>query len=100
MSHFLKLASTERLESHELIGKVAEFRLSNKISKERMIDFIEITLTSAFVISRSGVERMKFIFTFSKVHPGFNLKTKNRKGLFPLGKDAHQKEEAVAEEDI
>ncbi len=99
MTHFLKMASTEKLESHELIGKVAEFRLSDKISKERMIDFIEITLTTAFVISKSGRERMKFIFTFSKVHPGFNLKTKNRKGLFPLGKDGHHKEEAVAEED-
>lgn len=99
MTHFLKMASTEKLESHELIGKVAEFRLSDKISKERMIDFIEITLTTAFVISKSGRERMKFIFTFNKVHPGFNLKTKNRRGLFPLGKDGHHKEEAVSEEE-
>jgi len=95
MSHFLKMAGTEKLESHELIGKVAEFRLSDKISKERMIDFIEITLSTAFVISKSGRERMKFIFTFNKVHPGFNLKTKNRKGLFPLGKDSHHKEDVT-----
>ena len=66
---------------------------------KRMIDFIEITLTTAFVINKSGRERMKFIFTFNKVHPGFNLKLKNRKGLFPLGKDGHHKEEAVAEEE-
>ncbi len=100
MTHYLKMASSEKLESHEIIGKVAEFRLSDKISKDRMIDFIEITLKTAFVISKSGRERMKFIFTFSKAHPGFNLKTKNRNGLFPLGKDGHHREEVVAEEEI
>lgn len=99
MTHYLRMASTEKLESHELIGKVAEFRLSDKISKDRMIDFIEISLSTAFVISKSGIERMKFIFTFSKVHPGFNLKTKNRNGLFPFGREATHKEEASPEED-
>lgn len=99
MTHFLKMASTEKMESHEIIGKVAEFRLSDKITKDRMIDFIEITLSTAFVINKSGRERMKFIFTFHKVHPGFNLKVKNRKGLFPLGRETHHKEETSTEED-
>ncbi|MBP7280984.1 MAG: hypothetical protein KBA66_05375 [Leptospiraceae bacterium] len=99
MTHFLKMASTEKLESHEMIGKLTEFRLSDKISKDRMIDFIEITVSTAFVFSKSGRERLKFIFTFSKVHPGFNLKVKNRNGLFPLGKDGHHREEVVVEED-
>ncbi|MBP9887952.1 MAG: hypothetical protein KBF93_16765 [Leptospiraceae bacterium] len=99
MTHFLKMAATEKLESHELIGKLAEFRLSDKISKERMIDFLEITLSTAFVISKSGRERMKFIFTFSKVHPGFNLKTKNRNGLFPFGRDVSHKEEFTSEDE-
>lgn len=99
MTHFLKMASTEKLESHEIIGKLAEFRLSDKISKERMIDFIEITLSTAFIINKSGQERMKFIFKISKVHPGFNLNTKNRHGLFPFGKDSQVKDEHLTEEE-
>ena len=60
MTHFLKMAATEKLESHELIGKLAEFRLSDKISKERMIDFLEITLSTAFVISKSGQQSYEY----------------------------------------
>jgi hypothetical protein len=87
MNHYSKMAGSEKIESHEIIGKTAEFRISDKITKDRMIDFIEITLTANFFFDRMGRERMKFTFKITKIHPGFNLKQKNSKGLFPFGRD-------------
>lgn len=98
MAIFAKMGGTEKLESHELIGKTAEFRISDKLHKERMIEFIEISLTANFFFTKSGSERMKFQFTITKIHPGFNLKVKNRKGLFPFGKDIEQEGKPEAPE--
>ncbi|MDX1959098.1 MAG: hypothetical protein SFU98_11035, partial [Leptospiraceae bacterium] len=36
MAHYAVMAASEKLESHEVIGKKAEFRISNKMIKERM----------------------------------------------------------------
>lgn len=93
MNIFSKMAGTEKIESHELIGKSAFFRISDKITKDgRMIEFIEISLTAKFFFDKMGRERLKFTYEISKIHPGINLKNKNGKGLFPFGKDSSQKE--------
>ena len=93
MNTFSKMSGTEKMESHEIIGKPAVFRISDKVTKDnRMIDYIEISLTAKFFFDKMGRERLKFIYEISKIHPGFNLRNKNGKGLFPFGKDSSAKE--------
>ncbi len=93
MNIFSKMPATEKIESHELIGKSAFFRISDKVTKDgRMIDYIEISLTAKFFFDKIGSERLKFIFVINKIHPGFNLKNKNSKDLFSFGKDPSIKE--------
>ncbi len=93
MNQYSKMSGSEKIESHELIGKSADFRISDKTSKERMIDYIEIGLTASFFFDKIGRERMRFTFSINKINPGFNLKVKNRNGLFPFGKDSSQPKE-------
>lgn len=84
--------STEKLESHEVIGKTADFRISNQINKERMINFIEISLSSKFIINKNGKERLMFIFTISKIQPGLASSPDNS-GHYPWGKEKKEEEE-------
>jgi hypothetical protein len=87
MPHYALMSSTEKLESHEVIGKTAEFRISNKTVKERMTNYIEISLTSSFIINKMGKERLQFIFTINKIQPGFNFAAQNADGNVPFGKE-------------
>jgi hypothetical protein len=77
--------STEKLESHEIIGKTADFRISNQINKERMINFIEISLSSKFIINKNGKERLQFVFTITKVQPGLAV-SPDKTGHYPWGR--------------
>ncbi len=90
--------STERLESHEIIGKTAEFRISGQIIKERMINYIEISLTSKFFFTKMGKERLQFLFKIEKIHPSLNLNHKDDNGNFYFGKEEHR--EAATEAQI
>ncbi|EMO55376.1 hypothetical protein [Leptospira noguchii] len=91
MPTFSKMESSEKLDSYEVIGKSADFRISDKVVKERMIQYFEIGLSSEFFINNFGKERMRFIFTITKIHPGLNRKTPIKKGLYAFGKE--EKEE-------
>lgn len=84
--------SSEKLESHEVIGKTADFRISNQINKERMINFIEISLSSKFIINKNGKERLQFIFTISKIQPGL-ASSPDKSGHYPWGKERREGEE-------
>ena len=84
--------STEKLESHEVIGKTADFRISNQINKERMINFIEISLSSKFIINKNGKERLQFIFTITKIQPGL-AGSPDKTGHYPWGKAQSSEEE-------
>jgi hypothetical protein len=81
---------TERLESHEIIGKSAEFRISGQVIKERMINYIEISLTSKFFFTKMGKERLQFLFKIEKIHPNLNLNHKDDDGNFYFGKEEHR----------
>jgi hypothetical protein len=100
MPTYSAMESSEKLESHEVIGKTADFRISNVITKERMVNFIEISLSSKFVIIKSGKERLMFIFTITKIHPGINTNSPDKTGNFPWGKDDKHKEDSMNEEEI
>ncbi|EKR72706.1 hypothetical protein [Leptospira noguchii] len=87
MPTFSKMESSEKLDSYEVIGKSADFRISDKVVKERMTQYFEIGLSSEFFINNFGKERMRFIFTITKIHPGLNRKTPIKKGLYAFGKE-------------
>ncbi|EMK21479.1 hypothetical protein [Leptospira kirschneri] len=93
MPTFSKMESTEKLDSYEVIGKSADFRISDKVVKERMTQYFEIGLSSEFFINNFGKERMRFIFTITKIHPGLNRKTPIKKGLFAFGKEEREEPE-------
>lgn len=91
MQTYSVMESTEKLESYEIIGKIAEFRISNQLIKERMINYIEIGFTSKFIFDKKGKERLQFIFKIEKIHPGFNLHKRDGNGNFPFGREeAHE----------
>ncbi|TGK35164.1 hypothetical protein EHQ12_15005 [Leptospira gomenensis] len=93
MPTFSKMESTEKLDSYEVIGKNADFRISDKVVKERMTQYFEISLSSEFFINNYGKERMRFIFTVTKIHPGLNRRTPVKKGLYAFGKEEREEEE-------
>ncbi|EJO70680.1 hypothetical protein [Leptospira kirschneri] len=93
MPTFSKMESTEKLDSYEVIGKSADFRISDKVVKERMTQYFEIGLSSEFFINNFGKERMRFIFTITKIHPGLNRKTPIKKGLYTFGKEEREEPE-------
>lgn len=93
MPTFSKMESSEKLDSYEVIGKSADFRISDKVVKERMTQYFEIGLSSEFFINNFGKERMRFILTITKIHPGLNRKTPIKKGLYAFGKEEREEPE-------
>ncbi|MCB1177738.1 MAG: hypothetical protein KDK36_09185 [Leptospiraceae bacterium] len=91
--------STEKLESHEIIGKEALFRISRQLIKERMINYFEISLTSKFFFNKTGKERLQFIFKIEKIHPSLNLAMEDSDGNFPFGKEEHKDSQSEANAD-
>jgi hypothetical protein len=87
MEMYGKMESREAFDSYEIIGHPAEFRISDKIIKERMVNFIEISLTSSFYFNKLGKERMKFTFTIGKIQPGINRKVRFRDDTYAFGKE-------------
>lgn len=91
MQTYSVMESTEKIESYEVIGKTAEFRISGQLIKERMINYIEISLGSKFIFAKNGLERLQFIFTIQKIHPGLNFQRSDSDGNYSFGKE-EQKE--------
>jgi hypothetical protein len=87
MDVFSKMENKENLESNEIIGHTADFRISDKLVKERMVNFIEVSLSSKFYFNKNGNERMKFTFTIKRIQPGLNRTKRNREGTFDWGQE-------------
>jgi len=87
MEIYSKMESREAFDSYEIIGHPAEFRISDKITKDRMVNFIEVSLSSSFYFNRLGKERMKFTFTIGKIQPGINRKVRYRDDTYTFGKE-------------
>ncbi|TGN09111.1 hypothetical protein EHS11_12790 [Leptospira ilyithenensis] len=87
MEIYHKMESKEIFDSYEIIGHPVEFRISDKIVKERMANFIEIALNSSFYFNKLGKERMRFTFTVGKIQPGINRKVRLRGDIYAFGKE-------------
>lgn len=97
MDVYSKMENKEKLESFEIIGHSAEFRISDRFIKDRMVNFIEISLSSKFFFNKMGKERIKFSFTVTKIHPGLNRENRNRDGSFDWGQEDSESDEEEPE---
>lgn len=93
MNLLSKMEAKEKLESYEIIGKKANFRISDKIVKGGMANFIELSLSCAFYITKLGKERLKFTISVNKIVPGLNPRLMNKDGLYPWGKNPDDSDE-------
>lgn len=84
--------SKESFESYEIIGHPAEFRISDKIVKDRMVNYIEISLTASFYFNKLGKERMRFQFRIGKIQPGINRFQRFRGDVYAWGKEGDDEE--------
>ena len=84
--HYTKMESEEKIASYEIIGHTCQFRISDSLTKDRMINYIELTLSSEFFFNKMGKERLRFHLTVSSIVPGINTSVKNRNRVYPFGK--------------
>ncbi|WP_336297493.1 hypothetical protein [Leptospira sp. GIMC2001] len=94
MDTYSKMEGKEKFDSVEIIGHSADFRLSDKLTKERMVNFIEISLSTSYFFNKNGEERMKFTFTITRIQPGLNRNKRNRDGSMDWGAEAGDEEES------
>lgn len=100
MDTYSKMDSKEKMEGYEIIGHSAYFRISDKYTKERMVNFVEISLSSSFFFNKVGKERMKFTFTILKIQPGLDRTKRNRDGSFAWGQESNESGESDEGEEM
>ena len=93
MDVYSKMESIEKLESHEVIGHEAKFRLGSRISKDRMTHFVEISMGSEFYFNRLKEEKLRFIFTVTRIQPGLNRLKPNADKTFAWGREEEIQED-------
>lgn len=81
-----RMKGRDRMESRELIGHPALFRLVAAMQGERPVHYIEFELSTRFFIDNAGDERMKFIVELKRIHPGIDLKSRNKRGVYSFGR--------------
>lgn len=82
-----RISGKERLESRDLIGHPALFRLIAAMQGERPVHYVEFELSTRFIIDNAGDERMKFIVELKRIHPGIDLKSRNKRGIYLFGRN-------------
>ncbi len=80
------LNEPDTFEGRELIGHPAYIRIVGLMQRNRPIHYVEFELSVKFIIDNSGEERMKFILKLTKIYPGIDLKSRNKKGIYSFGK--------------
>lgn len=81
-----RMRGTETIESRELIGHPAMLRLVAAMQGERPIHYVEFELSTKYFIDAGGEERMKFLLELKRIHPGIDLKSLTKKGVYNFGR--------------
>ena len=76
------LKHSESFESRELIGHPALFRVAAGVKNNRPLQYVEFELSTRYVINNLGEEKMKFLFTMTRVFPGVDVNSRSKKGLY------------------
>jgi len=98
MEIFGKMEPKETIESYEIIGHSTEFRISDRIAKDRMIHYVQVSLASSFYFNKVGKERMRFTFSVTKIQPGVIRKIKLKDDTYGFGKEEGTEEHSEEEE--
>jgi hypothetical protein len=88
--HLQLMKGKERIESRELIGHPALFRLVAAMQGERPVHYVEFELLTRYFIDNAGDERMKFIIELKRIHPGIDLKSRSKRGIYQFGRSSEE----------
>ncbi len=80
------MSGSEKIESSELIGHPALFRLVASMRSGRPVHFLEFELSTKYFINTVGLEKMRFMLTFVKFHPSLDRDSRNKRGVFNFGR--------------
>jgi hypothetical protein len=81
-----QLKGNDIVESRELIGHPALFRLAALVKSGRVLQYLEFELSTNFIIDTFGRERMKFSLTLKQIFPSLNINSRNKKGIYSFGR--------------
>ena len=85
-SGFEKIKGSETMDSRELIGYPALFRVAATVRENSPIQYLEFELSTKYFINQYGEERMKFFLKLLKIYPGMDKKSRNKKGIYAFGR--------------
>ena len=88
-----QLKHSEIVESRELIGNPALFRLAALVKNGRALQYAEFELSTEFIIDNTGRERMKFSLTLKQIFPSLNINSRNKKGIYSFGRVQAEQDE-------
>jgi len=81
-----RIQGSEKIQSSELIGDTAVFRLAASAREGRVLQYVEFELAAKYFINRTGEERMKFLLTLKKIFPSLDKTSRNKKGIYLFGR--------------
>lgn len=87
------IRSSEVFQSRELIGNNAMFRVAASVKDNRPLQYVEFLLTSRYIISNLGQERMQFELEISRIFPSLDEKSRDKKGIFSFGRFKQEADE-------
>lgn len=80
------LNEPDTIQSSELIGHPAYFRVVALMQNNRPIHYVEFELSMKYFIDNIGEERIKFFLKINKIYPGIDLKSRDKKGIYSFGR--------------
>lgn len=89
----------EEFASNELIGYPAVFRLVAAMTRDfRPTQCIDFELSTKYIIDSSGADKMQFSLELKNIHPGVDVESGNRRGIYRFGQQRQEVYENTAEE--
>ncbi|MCB1173528.1 MAG: hypothetical protein KDK39_08190 [Leptospiraceae bacterium] len=76
----------DEFAGRELIGNPALFRLAASVQGNRPTQYVEFELRTDYIINQIGEEKMKFFLELTRIYPGIDENSRNKKGVFNFGR--------------
>ncbi len=95
VKNMIVLNEADTIQSSELIGHPAYFRIVALMQNNRPIHYVEFELSMKYFIDNLGEERIKFFLKINKIYPGIDLKSRDKKGIYSFGRLKTEDKEEV-----
>ncbi len=89
------MKAAESIESRELIGHPASFRLAASVKNNRALQYVEFELSTRFIINNLGEEVMRFTLALTRIFPGVDIQSRNNRGLYMFSRFRPGQEETA-----